>query len=29
LAEYCQDEAEMLVYRLTYEEDLKPRQIVA
>ena len=29
LAEHCWDEAELLVYRLTYEEDLKPRQIVA
>ncbi len=29
LEEQCQDEAEKLVYRLTYEEDLKPRQIVA
>lgn len=26
---HCQDEAEKLVYRLTYEEELKPRQIVA
>lgn len=29
LEEHCRNEAEMLVYRLTYEEDLKPRQIVA
>ncbi len=29
LAEQCRNEAELLVYRLTYEEDLKPRQIVA
>jgi hypothetical protein len=29
LEEQCQDEAERLVYQLTYEEDLKPRQIVA
>lgn len=29
LLEHCQDEAEMLVYRLTYEEELKPRQIAA
>jgi hypothetical protein len=29
LAEHCRDEAELLVYRLTYEEELKPRQIVA
>jgi hypothetical protein len=29
LAEHCCNEAELLVYRLTYEEALKPRQIVA
>ena len=29
LEECCQDEAEKLVYRLTYEENLKPRQIAA
>ena len=29
LAEHCRNEAELLVYRLTYEEELKPRQIVA
>ncbi len=29
LEEKCRNEAELLVYRLTYEEDLKPRQIVA
>ena len=29
LAEQCRDEAETLVYRLTYEENLRPRQIVA
>ncbi len=29
LEEHCHDEAEKLVYQLTYEEELKPRQIVA
>jgi hypothetical protein len=29
LEEHCRNEAELLVYRLTYEEELKPRQIVA
>ncbi|MAT96143.1 MAG: hypothetical protein CL608_03285 [Anaerolineaceae bacterium] len=29
LAENCRNEAELLVYRLTYEQELKPRQIAA
>lgn len=29
LAEHCRNEAETLVYRLTFEEELKPGQIVA
>ena len=29
LAEHCHNEAELLVYHLTYEEELRPRQIAA
>ncbi|GJM40876.1 MAG: hypothetical protein DHS20C20_11580 [Ardenticatenaceae bacterium] len=29
LKTHCQDEAEKLIYQLTFEEELKPRQIVA
>ncbi|MBK7893446.1 MAG: hypothetical protein IPJ90_00810 [Anaerolineaceae bacterium] len=29
LEDHCQDEAEKLIYQITFEEELKPRQIIA